>query len=66
MVRLHTGDTGGSRHARQAWRSRILRAAVVVMLPILPIGCAQTTEKQTAEFGKLQRWLQSQESETSD
>jgi type II secretory pathway component GspD/PulD (secretin) len=52
MVRLHTGDAGGCIHAKSAWRSRIVRAAVVGILPILSIGCAQTTEKQTAEFGK--------------
>ena len=51
MVRLATGIAGGRVRAAKAWKSRILQAAVVGMLPILSIGCAQST-KQTAEFGK--------------
>ena len=51
MVRLHSGNAGGSRHAAGAWRSRILQAAVVGLLPIFSIGCAQNV-KETAEFGK--------------
>ena len=51
MVRLDTGNTRGSGRAAEAWRSFILRAAVVGILPILSVGCAQKVQ-QKAEFGK--------------
>src|SRR5688572_1601060 len=51
MVRLNTGNAGGCTDLARTWRNCIVRAAIVGVLPILSIGCAQST-KQTAEFGK--------------
>ena len=51
MVRSDTGNARGSARAAKAWKSSILRATVVGMLPILSIGCAQKVQ-QKAEFGK--------------
>lgn len=51
MVGLTQGNAGGIAHVGTTWRTRIVTAAVVGVLPILSLGCAQNT-KQTAEFGK--------------
>ena len=51
MVRLYQGNDRGNDRAAMAWKTRILGAAVIGILPILSVGCAQNV-KQTAEFGK--------------
>ncbi|MEA2708345.1 MAG: pilus assembly protein CpaC [Phycisphaerales bacterium] len=51
MVRLNTKNDRGTVRVAATWKTRILTAAVVGILPILSLGCSQKV-KQTASFGK--------------